>query len=96
MVPQPGPGILLPERKRKKPVPLEEEGKESEIERQRRYTFAELMRRVPNINVLRGPFCSGKRKLIALITEAQVIRAILECLDLPVDPPEVMPARWPP
>ena len=55
-----------------------------------------MMKRVFNIEVLRCSFCSGRRRLIALITEAEAIRAILECLDLPPEPPVVLPARWPP
>ncbi len=64
--------------------------------KRRRYTFAELMKRVFNINILICPACKSKRELIAMITESKVIRAILECLDLPPDPPPVQPARRPP
>jgi hypothetical protein len=62
----------------------------------RRYTWAELLKRVFKVDVLHCPFCKGRRKLIAFITEAPVIRAILQCLDLPSDPPVLSPARWPP
>jgi hypothetical protein len=65
-------------------------------ERVRRYTWAELLKRVFEIDILQCPFCQGRRKLIAFITEAPVIRAILECLELPADPPPLSPARWPP
>ena len=66
-------------------------------ERERRYTWAQLMKRVFKLDVLQCPICSkGRRKLIAFITEAEVIRAILACLDLPADPPHPAPARWPP
>ncbi len=78
-------------RKTKNPIPLEEA---TEAERQRRYTFAELMRRVFDVDVLKCPHCKGRRELVALITEAPVIRAILKCLKLPVDPPPVAKARW--
>jgi hypothetical protein len=44
------------------------------------------MRRVFEVDVLECPFCKGKRKLIALITDPPVIRAILDCLDLLGDP----------
>lgn len=79
--------------KRTKPVPLEEAG---ENERRRRYTFSELMRRVFEIDVLVCPRCQGKRKLIAMITETPVIRAILSCLKLPVDPPVLAGPRGSP
>ncbi|MBU0753934.1 MAG: hypothetical protein KJ645_02265 [Planctomycetes bacterium] len=78
-------------RETKNLIPLDEA---PETERQRRYTFAELMRRVFDVNVLKCPHCAGRRELIALITEAPVIRAILECLKLPADPPAVAGARW--
>jgi hypothetical protein len=65
-------------------------------ERVRRYTWAELLKRVFEIDILTCPFCRGRRKLIAFITEAHVVRAILECLELPSGPPPLSPARWPP
>ena len=53
------------------------------------------MKRVFKLDVLECPFCKGRRKLIALITDPPVIRAILDCLDLPSDPRCLSPARWP-
>ena len=38
----------------------------------------------------------GKRKLIALITDGKVVRAILEHLGLPTTAPTLAPARSPP
>jgi len=35
-------------------------------------------------------------EVLALITDGTVVRAILECLGLPVDAPTVHPARGPP
>jgi len=66
------------------------------VRRRRKYTWAELMKRVFEIDILRCPFCHSRRKLIAQITEAPVIRAFLACLGLPLDPPELKPALWPP
>ena len=74
-------------------MPLDET---SAPERARRYTWAELLKRVFELDVLKCPFCNGRRKLIAFIIEAPVIRAILQCLDLPSEPPLLSPARWPP
>ena len=68
----------------------------SDRSRQRRYTFAQLLRRVFKIDILACPFCQGQRKLIAMIADPPVIRAILKCLKLPADPPALAPARWPP
>jgi hypothetical protein len=54
------------------------------------------MKRVFNMDVLKCPYCgAGKRKLIAMITDAPVIRSILLCLGLPGDPPAIHPALWP-
>ena len=83
----------FPPRKRCNKTSLDET---SAPERARRYTWAALLKRVFSIDVLRCPYCHGRRKLIAFITEAPVVRAILECLDLPSDPPVLSPARWPP
>ncbi|MFH1998530.1 MAG: ATP-dependent helicase HrpA, partial [Planctomycetota bacterium] len=64
-------------------------------ERRKRYTFAELLKRVFYMNVLRCPHCQGKRERVAMISSAPVIRAILECLKLPADPPLMAKAGWP-
>ena len=44
-------------------------------------------------DVLTCPWCGGKRKLIALITDGKVIRAILEHLGLPTAAP-VLVTSW--
>lgn len=46
--------------------------------------------------VLTCPWCCGRRKLIALITDGKVVRAILEHLRLPTAAPVLAPARSPP
>jgi hypothetical protein len=92
VVPRAEPGSP-PSRKRCPKTPL---STTSPKERAWRYTWAELLKRVFSIDVLQCPFCQGRRKLIAFITEAPVIRAILQCLDFPCDPPQLSPARWPP
>ena len=49
--------------------------------RTRNFTWAELMKRVFLIDVLRCP-CGGSRRLIAIITTADAILPILRCLGL--------------
>jgi hypothetical protein len=55
--------------------------------------LAELLKRVFEIDVLTCPFCGGKRRLIALITDGKVVRAILVHLGLPTTAPVLAPAR---
>jgi len=62
----------------------------------RRATWAELLQRVFAIDALTCPHCGGKRKLIALITQASIVRRILAHLRLPTEPPALAPARAPP
>lgn len=62
----------------------------------KRPTWAELLKRTFEIDVLNCPWCGGKRKLIALITDAKVVRAILDHLGLPTSAPTLAPARSPP
>jgi hypothetical protein len=62
----------------------------------RRYPWAELLKRVFAVDVLRCHRCGGRREVLAFITEGVVIRAILECLGLPAVAPTVHPARGPP
>ena len=48
------------------------------------------------IDALTCPYCGSKRKLIALLTDGQVVRKILEHLGLPTTAPSLAPARGPP
>ena len=61
-----------------------------------RSKWADLLRRVFEIDVLSCPWCGEKRKLVALITEGKVVRTILEHLGLPTSAPALAPARSPP
>jgi len=61
-----------------------------------RYSWAELMKRVFGHDVLRCHHCGNRRQVIALITEASVIRRILQHLGLPTELPPFEPARPPP
>ena len=54
------------------------------------------MQRVFALEVLRCPSCGGRRKILAAITEAKVVRAILASLGLPTEAPVVPAARGPP
>ncbi len=53
----------------------------------------ELMKRVFEIDVLVCPYCEGKRKLIAFLTDGFVVRKILDHLGLDSEPPILAPAR---
>ena len=62
----------------------------------RRLTWAELMRRVFTLDVLKCPVCRGPMKIIAEITQPEVIARFLAALDLPAEHPEIERARPPP
>lgn len=55
--------------------------------RPRNYSWAELMRRVFSVDVLRCERCGGRMRIIAAIHPPEAIRKILECLGLPSRPP---------
>ncbi|MDA0667881.1 MAG: transposase [Planctomycetota bacterium] len=59
-------------------------------------TWAELMKRAFEVDVLVCTHCGGARKLISLITDPAVIRRIVAHLKLPLDFPMVAPPRAPP
>jgi hypothetical protein len=61
-----------------------------------RMRWAELMKRGFALDVLQCERCGGRRKLIALIRDPFVTRAILLHLGLPSEPPPLAPARAPP
>jgi len=59
-------------------------------------TWAELMRRGLDIDVLQCPDCGGRLRFVAAIMLSSAIRRILGHLGLPADPVELAPARAPP
>ena len=61
-----------------------------------RYSWAQLMRRVFEVDVLTCQHCGGRRKLLDATTEPGAIRRVLEHLGLPSDVPVVTAARAPP
>lgn len=65
-------------------------------ERMSRYDWAQLLRRIFDIDVLRCPACSdGRLAFIAVVTEPAPVAAILNHLGLPADPPRFARARDP-
>jgi hypothetical protein len=54
------------------------------------------LRRVFGLDVLHCPGCGGRRRIVAAITQGPVMRAILESLGLPAEPPVAATARGPP
>jgi hypothetical protein len=64
--------------------------------RPRYLPWADLLRRVHEVDVLKCPRCPGRRLVLAFITAPQVVTAILAHLGLPSDPPALAPARAPP
>jgi hypothetical protein len=59
-------------------------------------TWAELMRRGLEIDVLQCPNCGGRMRFVAAIMLSSAIRRLLRHLGLPADPVELAPARAPP
>ncbi len=59
-------------------------------------TWAELMRRGLDIDVLECPDCGGRLRFVAAIILSSAIQRILRHLGLPSDPVELAPARAPP
>lgn len=64
--------------------------------RSRNYTWAELMRRVWEVDVLECPKCGGPMKIVAAVTSPDGIRGILRSLGKPTRAPEHARARPPP
>jgi len=59
----------------------------------RRSKWAELLLCVFSLDVLDGPHCGTRRKLIALIGDGAVVRKILDHHGLPSEPPILARAR---
>ena len=64
--------------------------------RQRRLTWAQLLKRTFSVDVLACPNCSGRLRVIAAIDDPSVVRKILAHLGLPTERPTIAPARSPP
>ena len=62
----------------------------------RRYAWAELLRRVFEVDVLVCPHCGGARRLLAAITAPESIARVLSAMGLSSEAPELAPARAPP
>jgi hypothetical protein len=65
------------------------------IVRPRRLGWAQLLRRVLNVDALICPKCATSMTVIAFLTDPPVLRRILEHLNLPSSPPLRAPARSP-
>jgi hypothetical protein len=61
------------------------------IPRPRNYSWAELMRRVFEVDVLECPECGGAMRILAAIHPPEATRAILDCVGLASRPPPVSP-----
>jgi hypothetical protein len=59
----------------------------------RRIAWADLLKRVFEVDALRCPACGGRMRLLAAITDPSVARRILECLSLPPRAPPLAPAN---
>ena len=64
--------------------------------RRRRYSWAELMKRVFAIDVLRCPRCGGRRIVTAFVMKAEAVCRMLRHLGLETEAPAIAPARPPP
>ncbi len=71
---------------------------DNQAAKRKRYSWAKLLARVFDIDISRcaSPGCSGVLKIIAWITEPDVIKKILVHLDIHPHPPIPAPARAPP
>jgi hypothetical protein len=55
--------------------------------RRRHYRWADLLRRVFEVDVLVCDLCGGRRKVMTFLTEPRIVRGILEHLGLPTELP---------
>ena len=62
----------------------------------RRYSWAELLQRVFEVDVLVCRWCGGRRKLLAAIHDPASIARVLGAMGLCSEVPELAPARGPP
>jgi hypothetical protein len=58
----------------------------------RNYSWAQLMMRVYELDVLACPRCGGRMRILCAINSPTAIQKILACLGLPTRPPPIAPA----
>ena len=58
----------------------------------RNYSWAELLKRVFEVDVLECPDCGCRMRILCAINPPDAIRKILDCLGLPSRPPPISPA----
>jgi len=68
------------------------EGNKPAAQGSSRIAWADLIKRVFAVDVLKCPRCHGRMRIIATVTEPKAVRQILECIGLPARPPPVAPA----
>jgi hypothetical protein len=61
-----------------------------------RSKWADLLKRVFEIDALTCLYCGAQRRLIALLTDGALVRKILTHLGLPTTAPILAPTRSPP
>ena len=61
--------------------------------RPRNYKWAELLKRVFEVDVLKCDRCGGRMRILAELHSPDAIRSILDCLGLPSRAPPIAPAR---
>ena len=76
------------------PTPRQQGVDEETDTRLPRWSWARLLQRVFALDMARCPWCQqGMLRIIAVITQGEVISTILHHLQLSVDPPPIAPAR---
>ena len=70
----------------------------NEEEKPRKISFgwAKLIARIYEVLPLVCPRCQGEMKIISFIEDKETIWKILTCLNEPIEPPRIAPARGPP
>jgi hypothetical protein len=69
------------------------EAKSKRIKQPRNYSWAQLMMRVFELDVLACPRCGGRMRILCAINSPTAIQKILACLGLPTRAPPIAPAR---
>jgi hypothetical protein len=78
--------------KEKSENPSDQNAAQSAKSHPRNYSWAELMKRVWDIDVLKCDRCGGRMRILCAIESPEAIVKILDCLGLPSRPPPIYPA----
>jgi len=89
-------GLLSPNSKSRATIVPKPKTQEQSQPNHKRYSWANLLKRVFKVDVLKCPNCNSKMRIVSKLMDRNVTKPFLEAVKMPSEPPTQAPARGPP